>query len=87
MRKMIKDIRWIQRYSNFKKALSNLGEAVELANERELSKLEKQGLIQSFEYTYELAWITIRDFYRMLSSKYKSPGRGKKVDSRFYSKR
>jgi len=61
---MITDIRWIQRYSNFKKALSNLSEAVELANERELSKLEKQGLIQSFEYTYELAWITIRDFYR-----------------------
>jgi hypothetical protein len=39
---MITDIRWIQRYSNFKKALSNFGEAVELANERELSKLEKQ---------------------------------------------
>jgi nucleotidyltransferase substrate binding protein (TIGR01987 family) len=58
------DIRWIQRYSNFKKAFSNLNEAVELANERELTKLEKQGLIQSFEYTYELAWNTIRDFYR-----------------------
>ncbi|MEA1883774.1 MAG: nucleotidyltransferase substrate binding protein [Thermotogota bacterium] len=59
-----KDIRWIQRYSNFKKALSNLHEAVELSGERELTKLEKQGLIQSFEYTYELAWNTIRDFYR-----------------------
>jgi len=58
------DIRWIQRYSNFKKACSNLNEAVELSNERELTKLEKQGLIQSFEYTYELAWNTIRDFYR-----------------------
>jgi len=41
-----------------------LKEAFELANERELSKLEKQGLTQSFEYTYELAWMTIRDFYR-----------------------
>jgi nucleotidyltransferase substrate binding protein (TIGR01987 family) len=61
---MMKDIRWIQRYSNFIKALSNLNEAVELANERDLSKLEKQGLIQSFEYTFELAWNTIRDFYR-----------------------
>jgi len=59
-----KDIRWIQRYSNFKKAFSNLNEAVELSNERELTKLEKQGLIQFFEYTYELAWNTIRDFYR-----------------------
>jgi len=61
---MKKDIRWIQRYSNFKKALINLNEAVELSSERELSKLEKQGLIQAFEYTYELAWNTIRDFYR-----------------------
>jgi nucleotidyltransferase substrate binding protein (TIGR01987 family) len=61
---MKKDIRWIQRYSNFKKALTNLNEAVELSSERELSKLEKQGLIQAFEYTYELAWNTIRDFYR-----------------------
>jgi len=59
-----KDIRWIQRYSNFKKAFSNLNEEVELTKERELTKLEKQGLIQSFEYTYELAWNTIRDFYR-----------------------
>lgn len=60
---MITDIRWIQRYSNFKKALSDLSEAVELANERNLSKLEKQGLIQLFEYTYKPAWMTTKDFY------------------------
>ena len=64
MGKIKEDIRWIQRFSNLKKALSNLDEAVELSEERELTKLEKQGLIQSFEYTYELAWNTIRDFYR-----------------------
>jgi hypothetical protein len=29
-----------------------------------LSKLKKQGLIKSFEFTYELAWMPIRDFYR-----------------------
>jgi len=62
--KIKEDIRWIQRFSNLKKALSNLDEAVKLSEERELTKLEKQGLIQSFEYTYELAWNTIRDFYR-----------------------
>jgi nucleotidyltransferase substrate binding protein (TIGR01987 family) len=61
--KIEEDIRWIQRFSNLKKALSNLDEAVKLSEERELTKLEKQGLIQSFEYTYELAWNTIRDFY------------------------
>lgn len=30
--------------------------------ERELSVLEEQGLIQSFEYTHELAWKTLKDF-------------------------
>ncbi len=29
----------------------------------ELNELEKQGLIQAFEYTYELAWNTIKDFF------------------------
>ena len=61
--KNIKNIRWIQRYSNFEKALKNLTESVEIADERELSKLEKQGLIQLFEYTYKLARMTTRDFY------------------------
>jgi len=30
--------------------------------ERELSILEKQGFIQAFEYTHELAWKTLKDF-------------------------
>lgn len=33
-----------------------------LAAQRELSKLEAQGLIQAFEYTHELAWNTLKDF-------------------------
>src|SRR3990172_5945884 len=57
-----KDIRWIQRFHNFSKALSQLAEAVELARQRELSKLEKQGMIQAFEFTHELAWNTLKDF-------------------------
>jgi nucleotidyltransferase substrate binding protein (TIGR01987 family) len=57
-----KDIRWIQRFNNFNKAFSQLAEAVELSQTRELSKLEKQGLIQAFEYTHELAWNTLKDF-------------------------
>lgn len=57
-----KDIRWIQRFNNFKKALSQLREAIELAQQRPLSKLEEQGLIQSFEFTHELAWKTVKDF-------------------------
>ena len=56
------DIRWIQRSNNFDKAFSQLKEAVELAQQRQLSKLEAQGLIQGFEYTHELAWNTLKDF-------------------------
>jgi len=59
---MVHAIRWQQRFSNYKKALQQLGEAVALSNTRELSDLEKQGLIQAFEYTHELAWSTLKDF-------------------------
>jgi nucleotidyltransferase substrate binding protein (TIGR01987 family) len=57
-----KDIRWIQRLHNFSKALSQLAEGVDLAGQRELSKLEKQGIVQAFEFTHELAWNTLKDF-------------------------
>jgi nucleotidyltransferase substrate binding protein (TIGR01987 family) len=56
------DIRWLQRFDNFKKAFHELQEGTELAEKRELSKLEKQGLIQGFEYTHELAWNTLKDY-------------------------
>lgn len=58
----LQDIRWIQRYNHFIKALAQLQGAVELARQRPLSKLEEQGLIQAFEFTHELAWNTLRDF-------------------------
>lgn len=56
-----KDIRWIQRFNNYKKALAQLRMFMEKSDD--LNKLEKQGLIKAFEYTYELAWNTIKDFY------------------------
>ncbi|WP_265823481.1 nucleotidyltransferase substrate binding protein [Geovibrio ferrireducens] len=56
------DIRWQQRFSNYTKALEQLTDAVNLSRTRELSKLEKQGLIQAFEYTHELAWKVLKDF-------------------------
>ena len=55
-----KDIRWIQRFSNYKKALAQLELFSQKSN---LSKMEEQGLIKAFEYTYELAWNTMKDFY------------------------
>ena len=56
------DIRWIQRFQNYQKALGQLTQAVELSRQRALSTLEQQGLIQAFEYTHELAWKTLKDF-------------------------
>lgn len=54
-----RDVRWEQRFGNFKKALSQLKKFVEKA---QLNELEEQGAIQAFEYTYELAWNVMKDF-------------------------
>lgn len=53
-----KDTRWVQRFSNLKKAFLKLKEAVD---QEPLSELENEGLIHRFEYTYELAWKTLQD--------------------------
>lgn len=56
------DIRWQQRFDNFQRALRKLTAAVELYRARPLSELEQQGLIQSFEFTHELAWNVLKDY-------------------------
>ncbi|MBE7525866.1 nucleotidyltransferase substrate binding protein [candidate division WWE3 bacterium] len=56
------DIRWQQRFASYQKALLQLQEAVELSSQRSLSPLEKQGVIQAFEFTHELAWNMLKDF-------------------------
>jgi nucleotidyltransferase substrate binding protein (TIGR01987 family) len=61
---MQNDIRWKQRFSNYLKAFQSLNEAVALSQERELSALEQQGLIQSFEFTHELAWKMLKDYLK-----------------------
>ena len=58
------DIRWIQRLSNYSRALAQLEAAVDLAKQRPLSALEQQGMIQSFEYTHELSWNVLRDYLK-----------------------
>jgi len=56
------DIRWKQRFDNYLRAFETLRRAVELARRRDLSELEQQGLIQSFEFTHELAWNVLKDY-------------------------
>lgn len=70
-----KDIRWLQRFSNFNKALDKLEEAVSriqedypidkegnIADDQFLDDILKEGLIQRFEYTHELAGNVMKDF-------------------------
>ena len=55
------DIRWHQRFENYCKALAQLEKFIRKG--QDLNELEKQGMIKTFEYTYELGWNTIKDFY------------------------
>lgn len=72
---MKEEIRWEQRFSNYTKALNKLSQAVdyvkqnlinqdESANDIEevLDEIIKEGLIQRFEYTHELAWNVMKDY-------------------------
>ena len=60
-------IRWQQRFSNYRKALVKLNQAVELLSkhiehEDTVNELLQEGLIQRFEYTHELAWKVMKDY-------------------------
>jgi len=59
-----KDIRWEQRFSNYQKALKRISEVVDKSNLEDLSELEVEGFIKRFEYTYELAWLTLQDLFK-----------------------
>ena len=74
------DIRWLQRLNNYRKALAKLEHNIAYIKETfpylnwesaeiygEASRIEdifRQGLIQSFEFTQELAWKVMQDFSR-----------------------
>jgi len=52
------EIRWQQRHDNFRKALAQLTAA---CVKEKYSDLERAGLVQVFEFTFELAWKTLKD--------------------------
>jgi nucleotidyltransferase substrate binding protein (TIGR01987 family) len=53
------DARWKQRFQIFEKAFVRLKEAIELP---ELNELERNGLVQRFEFTLEMSWKTLKDY-------------------------
>lgn len=61
------DVRWLQRFSNYRKALVKLGKAVDIVSsqmeeDEEIDELLEEGLIQRYEYTHELAWNVMKDY-------------------------
>ena len=65
-------IRWQQRLQQFEKASGRLSEALQ-NSVFELNELEQEGLIQRFEYTFELAWKTLKDLLFYEGFDLKSP--------------
>ena len=55
----LKTLRWQQRYQNLARAFRQLKTGVEIV---EPSEIETQGIIQSFEFTFELCWKTLKDY-------------------------
>lgn len=56
------EIRWKQRLETYHKALNRLKEVIDLKQSRPLSALEKDGMVQRFEYTQELAWKVLKNY-------------------------
>jgi nucleotidyltransferase substrate binding protein (TIGR01987 family) len=54
--------RWVYRFDNFKRAFDLLSEAIQMIRERKISSLEQEGVIQRFEYTWELTWKVLKDY-------------------------
>lgn len=55
----LKTIRWQQRFQNLDKASSQLARGLAI---EQPSEIERQGIIQSFEFTFELSWKTLKDY-------------------------
>lgn len=58
----VEDIRWKQRFQNFEKAYKRLERAVRTIEEEPENELLQAGLIQTYEYTFELAWKVMKDY-------------------------
>jgi len=64
------DIRYKQRFENFEKSFLLLKKAIDIKNP---SIIEKAGIIQFFEITFELSWKLMKDYLEYLGYQVKSP--------------
>jgi nucleotidyltransferase substrate binding protein (TIGR01987 family) len=60
----VQELRWKQRFENLQKAKATLKLALDRLQETPDDKLMQLALIQSFEFTYELSWKTMKDYLK-----------------------
>ena len=67
------EIRWVQRFENFKKANENLNQVTECIKNNGIDKIYTMALIQAFEMAFELGWKTIKDYLEFNGTKTDTP--------------
>ena len=67
------DIRWKQRFQNYEKAFKRLSRAIEVVKSAPDDDLLQSGLVQTYEYTFELAWKTLMDYLTLEGFEVRSP--------------
>lgn len=67
------DVRWKQRFQNYEKAFKRLSRAIEVVKATPDDDLLQSGLVQTYEYTFELAWKTLKDYLEMEGFLLRSP--------------
>lgn len=67
------DVRWKQRFQNFDKAFKRLTDAIQIIRNDPDNVLLQAGLIQTYEFTFELAWKTLKDYLEMEGFTVSSP--------------
>lgn len=67
------DIRWKQRFQNYEKAFKRLSRVIEVVKSAPDDDLLQSGLVQTYEYTFELAWKTLKDYLTLEGFEVRSP--------------
>lgn len=69
----MKNIRWIQRFENFKEANKNLADTIACIKENGINKIYTMAIIQAFEMSFELGWKTMKDYLEYNGTQTQTP--------------